>query len=1152
MARSRILALALLLLALIPASAHAQTPVYNDPPSYDGRDRAPKTAPAEQPPQAGPVSLAPAGLGPRTVVDDAGTAHVVWAEGGDQDGLADRVIYCRLKRAAKTCDVRHTLRAGPEDPANTDYSGPRIVRLGNQLVIFDLRYPVVVDKPGGASSSTVWAWTSNDGGTTWSDPAVVGSRAIGDMVVIGPSNDPSILNFQQDPFCGLCITEYKSGEYSSTSGDLAARSGDSYYAQMELDAAGVPVVSWVNLDGTTYLRRWSGQGSPIDPATWSQPVALPDSNETDMAGGPSGISLLTVPRAKSQFVLRTVGAGGFGAPIPVSPDSESSPIFGTLEQDRSGRQIAAWSERADSKQQDGLWLRTASAGSKPAFEPARRLINGISNGQIDLAATNDGGGFTVFNHTGGCCDHGQIVAGGFGNQAATGQKGLGDLAGGGVSGTTCQQVKFGAFTADAKAGCFLHGTDENSHLVVTGGEINLYGLRIIPEQGSKIIMDPKALRIDTTGAVRVVVSSQSIGEITLWRGEIHRDLSAVKIGTNLFEFPIGEYATKVLGFGVGADIQIRLEKDGVHIPLSLNLPPAFGGFAGRAELISTREKGLDAGSLHIEFGPIPLGFLLVNRIELDYVGEGNIWRGGGTVTVQPAGGRLDASVEFREGNFNGARIALTPVEPIPIGPFVYLLQIAGGFTVDPLHLEAGATIAAGAAIGETAPVILNGTFGMTLPKGGLAVLEAKGTLDMFFFRIGSGFLKFQVDSYATFGGQLGPLSLGPLSLDAKLDGFVDALSGQFGADFAGKVELCIDVALARPCASAGSDVAVSNAGFAACAKLKVVKEFTGGVRFPWKDFDPAVLNSTFAAAYALITHTEIPCNTDGYSVAPPRPAPARVAQSGGQVVHVPKGVPSYTVLLIGNGGAPDVTATGPGGAAVRSGAAPTKSGFVARVGNRPASYVVLTNPAAGDWTIVPNQGSPAITQTLTSGGYTPATVKAKVSGRGRRHTITYTIKNLGHGQRVVFAERGKFGTKIVGRATKRRGKLGYTIADAKGGRRRVLAMVQKDGLETDRKTIGSYNAPGPVRPGKPRKLKAKRKGRNVVVSWRGARGAGSYDVRLRGRQGTSLGRFVAKKTRKVSFAHVRRDQKLKITVVAVSKKFRRGPVARLALRRAKP
>jgi hypothetical protein len=899
------------------------------------------------------------------------------------------------------------------------------------------------------------------------------------------------------------------------------------------------------------MRRWTGQGEVTDPATWTQPVALPDSNETDLAGGPSGLGLLTVPRDKRQFVMRRIGPGGFTAPTQVSPASDSSPIFGVLEQDAGGRFLAAWSERNDFAKVDGVWLRTTGAGTR-SFQAAQRLTNGIHNGQIDVTATRDGGGFAVFNHTGGCCDHGEIVAAGFGNQAPTGEKGLGDVPGGGSnSGTTCQKVKFGSFTADAAAGCFLHGTGDSSHLVVTGGEINLHGLRIIPEGKAKIVMDPRALRLDTTGTVRVVVSNGLVGEITLWRGEIHRDLSAVRPGTNLFEFPIGEYATNVLGFDVGADVQIRLERDGVHIPVSLRLPPAFGGFSGNAELVATSERGLILDSLHVELGPVPLGVLIVNKVELDYIGAGDIWRGAGSVTV-PAGGTLDASVEFKMGDFNGARIAFTPKTPIPIGPFVYLLGINGGFTVDPIHIEAGARIGAGAAVNGTSPVLVNGRFEMDFPRDGRpANFKLSGTVEVAFFEVGNGFLQFQTDGYAAFGGQLGPFSIGPLNLDARVGGFVDAGAGQFGADLSGKVEICIDVELARPCAGAGADVALSNAGFAACATLKVVKEFTGGVRFPWKDFSPEILANPALATYALITHVAIPCNTDGYRVPAPRPASARVAQAGGTVVRVPAGVPSYTVLLVGEGGAPKVTATGPGGAAVRSGEQPTDTGFTATVGNMAATYLVLTKPRAGDWTIVPNQGSPAIRQTLTSDGFKPATVAGKVTGRGRQRTIAYRIRNLGHGQRVVFAERGAFGTNIVGSAAKARGRLRYTIADAKGGRRRVLAMVQKDGLETDRKTIGTYRAPGPVRPGRPRRLRAKRKGRSVVVSWRPASGAQRYSVTLRGRQGTSLGRLVGRRARKVRFAHIRRDQRLTATVVAVSKKLRRGPVAKTVVRRAR-
>ena len=307
------------------------------------------------------------------------------------------------------------------------------------------------------------------------------------------------------------------------------------------------------------------------------------------------------------------------------------------------------------------------------------------------------------------------MAGGFGNQTDNGQKGLGDLDGSGVSGTTCQQVKFGAFTADAAAGCFLHGTGENSHLVVTGGEINLHGLRIIPEGNAKIIMDPKTLRLDTTGAVRVVVSNSLVGDITIWRGEIHRDL-VERSGPGPTSSSSRSASTPRTSSAStwGGHRRAARERRRPHPGLAEAAAGVRRLRGQRGADLRQASAGLILDSLHIELGPVPLGALIINKVELDYFGAGDIWRGRGSVTV-PAGGTLDATVEFQMGDFNGATFSFTPATPIPIGPFVYLLRIGGGFTVDPIHIEASARIGAGAAVQGTAPVNVNGAVRDGLP-----------------------------------------------------------------------------------------------------------------------------------------------------------------------------------------------------------------------------------------------------------------------------------------------------------------------------------------------------------------------------------------------------------------------------------------------------
>lgn len=185
------------------ADAVARTVVYRDPPSYKGISTAPKTVapPAATPPP--PVSLSSAGSFPDVLVDEAGTAHVVWNE--DRGDAADVVVYCRILRGATGCDGKpaelHSEISDSDPNARFDVgSNPRIVRLGDQLLVFSKRYPIVRDKPDGASSSTVIAWSSGDGGTIWTQaPATVGKANLGQMVVLGSADDPTILNLGIDP-----------------------------------------------------------------------------------------------------------------------------------------------------------------------------------------------------------------------------------------------------------------------------------------------------------------------------------------------------------------------------------------------------------------------------------------------------------------------------------------------------------------------------------------------------------------------------------------------------------------------------------------------------------------------------------------------------------------------------------------------------------------------------------------------------------------------------------------------------------------------------------------------------------------------------------------------------------------------------------------
>jgi hypothetical protein len=684
---------------------------------------------------------------------------------------------------------------------------------------------------------------------------------------------------------------------------------------------------------------------------------------------------------------------------------------------------------------------------------------------------------------------------------------------------------------DTAAGCFLQGSGGAKNLVVSGNEVELNGLRIVPDANVKIVIDPKALRIDTTGDVKVIASAPLIGDFVLFHGALHRDLSTVVPGTNLFEFKAGDYAANLFGFDLAADLPVKLEANGVRIPVDVELPKAFGGFTGHAELIVRKGQGLIVDTLNVHLGPLPLGALTVNSIDISYSGASDTWTGSGSITV-PAGGTLDASATFVMGDFKRATISFTPTTPIPIGPFVYLLSIGGGFEVDPIHIEASARFGVGAAVNGEAPIGVDGKFQMTFPSNGdPAHFRLDGTVSVLLFEAGSAFLEFYTDGYAAFGGQVGPLELGPLTLDARMGGFVDAGSGNFGVSFNGKVEVCVVLG----CGDTDVEFAVNNRGFAVCVGLLGARI---GVRFPWEDFDPLMLVSPVYAAAALVEHFDPDCSTDGYLTPPPRGL--RKAQGGGVTVDVPAGLPSETILVKGDGGgAPRVTVTGPSGQSFNSDQ-PSEAGSVLYPRGLEAAYVLLRKPAGGAWTVTPMDGSPKFGEIKQGHGYTRATVKGKLGGKGRRRSISYRLANVTNGQAVRFAERAAFGQRSLGTTTKSKGTLAFTPEDARGSKRTVVALIEKDGIVTEEVKVGSFTAPAPVRPGPPAGLKARRKVTRVTVTWKPGKSTSRQIVRLRGKH-TNLARLVTGKTGKVVFDAVRRDERVTIEVRGVSAKQRRGP-----------
>ncbi len=1133
-----------LVLAAAPAVAK-KGPIYRDPLSYDGVKKAPKTDPPPLPPAA---VLSETGADPDVLVDEAGTAHIVWNEGRGDD--ADAAVYCRLLRGATACETTTTLTwdktygQGDGPQFNTDNGGPRIVRVGDQLVVFSKRYPTIGAKPDGASSSTLVAWSSNDGGTTWSGNAViVGKNDLGQLAVLGAEGGtPTIVNLGYDPFCGMCATAVKSGQYSSAAAVLNTDSNSNYNATLVRDGNGL-VGAFSNLAPSIWLRRYNG-GTVTDPASWSVSGPLPG-DEPELASGPGGLFMMSRPGYSGPYQVTSLASQpdnsvAVGNTQTISADEGAQ--FGRIAEDPSGRLLAAWAQQGT-----GVVLKTSTAG-EGGFGKAQTLADGDLNGQIELDATADGGGFAVFNHTGFVNEPGQIQAVGFGRSTPTGSLGIANVPGGGgdVQG---RSVGFGAFRIESPDGFLLNGTGARKNLVVSESELDLNGLRIIPDAGAEIVLDPKKLRIDTTGRVSVRVTGAG-AEVELFHGEIHRDLANLRPGSDLFQFPVGQFQANVLGFDVPSDVPVELTTDGVRIPVDIELPPEFGGFTGHAELLANKTSGLLLNSLQIHAGPIPLGVLLVETLDVDWKNTAD-WEGRGKLSF-PAGGAIEALVKFTGGDFAGASFDYTLNPAATIGPFVYLLSVGGGFFLDPvIQIMARAAFGLGAAIQGEAPVKVNGEFTMTFPKSAPASFRLDGDVEALTVHIGDGFLEFITDGFARFGGA-SHLELGPLSGGMDVKGFVDGTNGQFGANLDGDAQFCMTFPNPIPdsddievCGGIGTNAAVSSIGFAACATLDppVVDEISAGLGLRWDEVDPGALFSPILLTAQVIDAISIPCNTGPYSLPDPRPAPRQLKRQGAQGLAVPGGLPTATILVMGQGAAPDLTVTGPGGETITS-ATPSSAGFVAGAVGANAAWVVLNKPTGGTWVVTPNAGSSAVTSLKLSQGYKPAKVEANVK-RGR---IKYRVSRLGGVQQVTFRESGRFGTHVLGTVDNAKGTLKFKPSPGAGGDRRVVALIEQNGLITNEVPVGSYKAPPPPKPAKVDRLRARKAGDRLTVTFKPPKRAVRTEVVVTGKNGTRLAQLATGKQKKLVFANVKWETKFKVKARGVGDDGRRGKTSKISVR----
>ncbi len=1007
----------------------------------------------------------------------------------------------------------------------------------------DRRFPDAFQTPDGSTSgSNVFEWSSTDGGATPTGPGLLGDNQMsGGAIAFGSPDAPSIGTLSRTQTEGTFFQAAASGTYTTAKAQLGSPA-QAYDGSLALDGTR-PIAAFDDTSGHILVREFSGAGDPNDAANWST-TTLPGYSPR-IVGGAAGVFLLSSNSSISggKLTLRKIVNGvASGSPVSLG----TSLMQPAISEDPSGNISFAYTDDS------GVEVKTSTNGSTFGVAQLAAKATPGSIAKLVTASTGDGGGFVSYiENATGAEAIGQVMVSAFGTQQATGKPGLGPLPGGGIGSaagdqlatSTCTTAGFGVVQAVNLASCWAH-VPGNPNLDVSLGEVDINGLRIIPDVGVRIAIDPKLHTIDTSGDVRVVLSGANVN-ITLFHGTIHAKIPNAGVGADLFDFAADDlkgFVPDVEGFPVKGDIDFKLVKGGVQIPISLKLPSYFGGITGSTTIEASYPNKLDVRSVEFTIGDLNIAALELKGVDVSYTASSDTWDGHAELLVPGGGGALDSrvSVTFKDGDFSGGSLDLSlPYPGLPLDPPELYLSHGGlGFN---LH-----------------PVTLTGTMGLGfqpfLPPGKGGIRDYAFSLDggltasfgnpvtftaaiqggyLWQLRIGSAKLVYQLPDTVTLNGQAG-FDLGLIRFTGSLGATIDPKHNLYGG------QINADAYLQAPGGSPSVKipsfgVAFNNRGFAAYIPPP-------GLVLP--TFPPIVFFGTTGYEFGANGGLKVfPGSKElgRFEIAIP-PAGASAAAAAGTAFRVPRGAPSANLVVQGQGGAPTVQLTGPNGQVVPIATTPG-NGMWAMAVPDPSSNstsVGIVHPAAGVWHVTAAGNSPVpLGSVRVAIGVAPPQVHGRLGGKGSRHTLSYHV-TLPDGIAISFAERAKGLLHVIGSARRKAGVIRFTPAAGPLGRRQVVAQITDNGLPSGTVTLGSFVATRLPKPGRASGLKVKASRKTFTFSYRPPSNAARVLITLVASDGRHLQRVVKPSVRRGSLPAIGFKDAVTVTIVGIGSDGRRG------------
>lgn len=604
-------------------------------------------------------------------------------------------------------------------------------------------------------------------------------------------------------------------------------------------------------------------------------------------------------------------------------------------------------------------------------------------------------------------------------------------------------------------------------------------------------------------------------------------------------------------FNLAGDAKVRLADDGsAFIDAYAELPSLSAGPGARpirtaVTVHGTREGKVTLEGIHITAPQAYLGALKIRDLALDWDGSGLSVVG--KLLFPPIDQGISIN-RFRidgDGNFKELDVDYLAGagQGINVGPGVFLVKLGGGLSLDPDEIRGRAGFSVGPSTGGGCPTAgIDADFNVHWSPAPWFV-DAKGTVRLVCIDVGDATFHADQTGLIDLASKV-KLDIGPIYAEGGVHGTMRLPRWQLDIRGEGGIRHVLNAEVRG---------LVSNLGLAACGRMEV---------FPETPVNDAVYIAAgagvhFSGGRPPFTYAELLANIDGFAgcdltgwspfgrgraVIGSR-ATAHGAAAAGSSFTIAKPAPAAVPLqLVGAGGAPRVRLRTPSGKVIDAsgvGEDFTRSADVSGLRDEAHSRTVLfVRGEAGTWAVEPAEGSPAIVDIRRSSVLPAPKVTAKVSGRGADRKLTYRVTRIA-GQEVRFVEQSRGGLRDI--ALVRNGGSGskrFVTSEGKGTKRTVVAEISQGGLPRDRITVARFSAPPPTA-GTP-KVRTRRSGSRLTVTWSAARHAARYEVTIETGTGRRLSLTPAGRRRSVRVGGFKRGEGASVRVVALTEAGRRG------------